>query len=190
MKPAIQELMQEHQLILRMLGALDGLCAALAEGRNVPQQDLDDVVDFLRRFADRCHHGKEEELLFPAMEKAGIPREQGPIGVMLADHERGRALTAELAEAARRRSAGESAAADAFRSAASAYSYLLVQHIGKEDHCLYPMALGEIQDADWESLSAQFSAVEEKTMGPEARRAFVALAERLEQAYAKRPASR
>jgi hemerythrin-like domain-containing protein len=48
---------------------------------------LEESVNFLRHFADECHHFKEEKLLFPLMEEDGIPREGEPIGMMLVEHE-------------------------------------------------------------------------------------------------------
>jgi hemerythrin-like domain-containing protein len=56
-------------------------------------------VDFVRNFADRCHHAKEEENLFPRMEARGVPRDGGPIGVMLFEHEEGRAYVRAIAGA-------------------------------------------------------------------------------------------
>jgi len=54
----------------------------------VDTKDMHDFIGFLKEFADKCHHGKEEGLLFPALIQAGLPEKGGPIGVMLADHAR------------------------------------------------------------------------------------------------------
>ena len=55
-------------------------------------------IGFLKEFADKCHHGKEEGLLFPAMVAAGIPDKGGPIGVMLAEHTQGRQFIRDMEE--------------------------------------------------------------------------------------------
>ena len=60
--------------------------------------DLDDAMDFIKTFADSCHHAKEEDLLFPAMGEAGFPSRGGPVGVMLMEHEQGRAGDLALVE--------------------------------------------------------------------------------------------
>ena len=57
MQAAIKELMDDHQVILRMLGALGGMAARIAEGGVVPADDLAAAVDFVRNFADAAHHG-------------------------------------------------------------------------------------------------------------------------------------
>ena len=100
---AIELLMQEHQLILRSLDALDAFTVDMARGGD-DRDELSRFVRFIREFADARHHGKEEDILFEAMVAAGFPREGGPIAVMLMDHEAGRAhvgvmaATAEQAE--------------------------------------------------------------------------------------------
>lgn len=66
----------------------------MADEKRVPVEPLEQLLNFFRVFADLCHHGKEEQYLFPALEAAGIPRESGPAGVMLAEHAEGPRLRA------------------------------------------------------------------------------------------------
>ncbi|MGQ9493468.1 MAG: hemerythrin domain-containing protein [Anaerolineae bacterium] len=87
---ATEQLMEEHRAIETVLNILENVCQRLETGKAVDAEHLEHILEFIRIFADRCHHGKEEDLLFPAMEKAGIPREGGPIGVMLIEHVQGR----------------------------------------------------------------------------------------------------
>ena len=93
-------LKEEHDLILRGLTVLEKAAARLAAGQAVPVGVLQALVAFFRDFADRCHHGKEEAMLFPALESAGLPREGGPTGVMCFEHEQGRACVRAMAGAA------------------------------------------------------------------------------------------
>jgi len=183
MKPAIQELMDDHQVILRMLRALNGICLRLSEDEKVPAADLEAALDFIKTFADHAHHGKEEDLLFPAMEEAGFPRDGGPVAVMLNEHEEGRAFVRAMAAALERLKEGEAAASQAVSRAAMGYASLLSGHIHKEDNILYPMALDAIPDARWAVLKREFDRVESERMGPERRADYVKLAERLSAAY-------
>ena len=89
MTPA-EQLKEEHQGILLMLRILEKVAAKLGAKGKLDLKHLERIVEFFRVFVDKCHHGKEEDLLFPEMEKAGVPKEQGPIGVMLAEHQQGR----------------------------------------------------------------------------------------------------
>lgn len=183
MKSAIKDLTDDHQLILRMLRALNGMCLRLDEGQKVSMVDLDAALDFIKTFADSCHHGKEEDLLFPAMEEVGFPREGGPVAVMLMEHGEGRAYVKSLAAALDRARAGDAAALQAVRLAAKDYSSLLQGHIGKEDGILYPMAMDAISDERWAILKREFDRVEAERMGPKRRAEYAALVERLLAAY-------
>lgn len=79
MKP-IEELRAEHEGILTVLRIMGKICERVSSGKPVPWEHMEGIVEFLRVFADQCHHGKEEDVLFPALERAGIAREGGPIG--------------------------------------------------------------------------------------------------------------
>lgn len=82
--------MQEQRIIERGLAALETAAKRLNAGEAPSPVIFLQAADFIRGFADGCHHKKEEGVLFPAMQSAGVPCERGPIGVMLAEHERGR----------------------------------------------------------------------------------------------------
>jgi len=86
---ATQQLKDEHEGVLLMLRILDEVSRQLKSGGLIRNEHFEDILDFLKVFVDKCHHGKEEELLFPALVKAGIPHD-GPIAVMLFEHEMGR----------------------------------------------------------------------------------------------------
>ena len=109
-----EELKQEHQGILLMLRILDKVAAKIESGEKTEFDHLERIVDFFRVFADKCHHGKEEDLLFPAMEKAGIPREGGPIGVILMEHQEGRGYIRGMADALAGYKKGDSSALKGF----------------------------------------------------------------------------
>jgi hemerythrin-like domain-containing protein len=71
---------------------------------------MEGLIEFFRSYADRTHHGKEEDLLFPAMIEKGFSREQGPIHCMLADHEHNRALTRAITETTEQYRGGDKSA--------------------------------------------------------------------------------
>jgi len=108
---ATEELRKEHSAIEVMLGILEEISARLESGAKVDPDHLERILEFIRIFADKCHHGKEEDFLFPAMEKAGIPREGGgPIGCMLSEHDMGRERVKGMTEALARFRGGDSGA--------------------------------------------------------------------------------
>jgi hemerythrin-like domain-containing protein len=98
MKPT-EALKKEHEAIKLMLRILEEVSERLESGEKVGPERPESILEFIRVFADKCHHGKEEGLLFPAMEKVGIPRARGPIGVMLFEHKEGRNFVKGMSEA-------------------------------------------------------------------------------------------
>ena len=82
--------MNEHRLIEQVLGSLETFASQVEEGLAPERPVLADYGTFLRGFADSCHHGKEEDILFQRMVERGFPRETGPVAVMLYEHEVGR----------------------------------------------------------------------------------------------------
>jgi hemerythrin-like domain-containing protein len=127
----VEILTHEHRMIERALRALRGVCQKLESGTSIPVEVPAQLVEFIQTFADRCHHGKEEKHLFPELEARGVPRDGGPIGVMLYEHEMGRGFVREMADAAAAYARGESEAAARFVRAAHSYMDLLAQHIYK-----------------------------------------------------------
>ncbi len=99
---ATEILKEEHRVIERVLNSLDIGAQRLADGQPVPMDFFIKTTDFVKGFADGCHHKKEEQVLFPALEENGLPREGGPVGAMLADHDEGRRLTRAIREEAER----------------------------------------------------------------------------------------
>jgi hemerythrin-like domain-containing protein len=165
MNEATEVLRKEHDAILRMLDATEHVAASLAVGASIPAHILSNAIEFFRLFADRCHHGKEEELLFPALEKKGMPRSEGPIGVMLREHDSGRTLIAEMAQAAKAYESGDKEAGGKWAKAAMSYSRLLRDHIAKENNILFVMAERLLTPTEQEQLAAGFDAIEIQKMG-------------------------
>ncbi len=179
---ATDTLSSDHRLIERVLAALDRAAERLERGEAVAPQFFLDAARFIQGFADGCHHGKEEGVLFPTMAANGLPTEGGPIAVMLHEHERGRAYTAGLREAAEQLAAGDASASAAVAANARAYASLLRQHIYKEDNILFPMASRVIPSDQHDDVMRRFEVVEREQAGTGNRAAWVKVAEGLEAA--------
>jgi hemerythrin-like domain-containing protein len=177
---ATQILMAEHRVIERVIASLERQAGRLAAGQAVRPGFFLDAAGFIKGFADGCHHRKEEGVLFEAMVDAGLPRPAGPIGVMLAEHEQGRALTRGMRAAAERLAAGEAAAAGDVVTNARGYAALLRQHIQKEDGILFPMADQVIPAGQHTGVAEAFERVEHEETGEGVHEKYLALAEALE----------
>ncbi len=179
---ATEILMEEHRVIERVLTSLETMANRVASGKNAQPGFFLEAADFIKGFADGCHHRKEEGVLFIAMEKAGIPKQGGPIGVMLAEHEQGRAFTRGMGEAAQRWQAGDQSARTAVVQNALGYASLLHQHIFKENNILFPLADRTIPLERQEKVVADFEHVEHKETGEGIHEKYLALAEALKKA--------
>lgn len=176
---ATEILMNEHRVIERVLDALEIAAKRVESGQPVPPEYFLDACDFIAGFADGCHHRKEEGVLFVELAASGMPANQGPIGVMLHEHEQGRAFTRAIREAARKLAEGDAGATRALIANAKGYVALLRDHIAKEDEVLFPMADQLIPAERHEQLLAGFARVEHLDTGPGAHQKFLDLADRL-----------
>lgn len=159
MRP-IDLLVKEHRLIEQILDALTEYADQLERGAEVPVDDLARFVTWVRGYADAAHHGKEEDVLFVRMVSAGMPGDDGPIGLMLEQHEEGRRLVGILFEAAKSESPWSDADRRRVVRAANDYAALLRGHIREEDETLYPMAQARVPGAAWDAIAQQFDEFE------------------------------
>lgn len=162
---ATENLKEEHRIIERMLNILNIACERLEKGEEVSSEVFKNAIDFIRTFADRCHHGKEEDNLFPMIERHGFPRLGGPTGVMLMEHEQGRVFVRAFAEAVEKYEKGDKAAKQAIIENARGYTALLAQHIPKEDEILYPMADKVLGPNEHKELLEKFEQIEVERIG-------------------------
>ena len=175
---AIEQLMAEHRIIESVISALDAYVARVAAGDDVPSEDAARFAEFFREYADRCHHGKEEDILFISMIEHGFQKEAGPLAVMYQEHDAGRAHVRGLREAA---SAGAWTpdSRDAVVEHGTQFGELLRAHIQKEDGILYPMATTHIPEARMSAMAGEFDAFNRDDVGTEVQIKLQALADEL-----------
>lgn len=164
MKPT-EILTHEHRVIEVVLTSLERLVERSEQDGRLDQVDATQAVDIIRNFADRCHHGKEENHLFMALVEKGVPRDGGPVGHMLHEHELGRSYVRGMAENMAAASEGKAEALVRFIENARNYIMLLRNHIQKEDRVLFPVADRMLDDSEQQQLLAAFEKVESEHMG-------------------------
>jgi hemerythrin-like domain-containing protein len=160
MSKAIDDLKHDHEAIVAALSILDTISESIAHGTTPDKNDLINFIGFLKEFADKCHHGKEEGILFPALVAAGMSEHSGPIAVMLAEHMQGRDYIKQMDGAI---AAGPDYVTFAY--AARGYSLLLKNHIQKENYVLFQMAEDALDKGKLEQLYNAFEEHEEKVIG-------------------------
>lgn len=162
-----QVMVDEHKLILRMIALVEHNTALLGTGQFRNWQFYLDAVDFIRNYADRFHHAKEEDVLFTALVKNGMPEKQSPIEAMHMEHDQGRAHVLAMEEAAQKALAGETGQATVIAEHAAGYAALLRGHIEKEDDILYPLAERILPENVRSGMLAAYEAATAHTPGLE-----------------------
>lgn len=157
---ATLNLVKEHEVILVALELLEKLACQLDPKATEQAADLERLLDFFRDFADACHHGKEERVLFPALMATGAPHATDVLRGMLDEHEVGRALVQRIRSGLQDVRYGHPDAAVEVRKAAWDYRHLLSAHISREDHVLFPMAERHLSEMGKASLVVQFEQIE------------------------------
>lgn len=179
---ATQQLKDEHQGIKIALAVLEKISRRLEQGEDVQIGHLQQLLEFLQVFVDRCHHSKEEEVLFPAMKKAGLP-EGGPIQVMLAEHALGRNYIKGLSEAVKKYRSGDKPAGKEIAENARGYSRLLESHIEKENNILYCLADAVLDQKKQDELFEEFEKIETEKIGSGKHEQFHKLLDELQKIY-------
>lgn len=176
----IELLKKEHRVILKMLSIVERICGAEREWNDGLIEDTQNIVAFFRKFVDRCHHGKEENLLFPVMEGRGDENLKAAIREMMDQHVRGRNLVARMAQAIDDAREGKTKSTTDFCKAATEYIAFLRGHIDIEDSDLFITARSVIPAGVREKLWEEFERVEDEEIGEGVHEEFEELVKKLE----------
>ncbi len=174
-------LKEEHRAIERMLAVMQAAAQRLESGEGVRAGLLREAVDFVRNFADKNHHGKEEDNLFPRLEERGVPKEGGPLGMMLYEHDLGRGFIQAIEGAIEGYESGDEAAARVIAENIGRYTQLLAEHIWKEENVLFQIADQVLSEDDQQDLAERFERVEAEVSGPNVLKRYTDMLERVEQ---------
>lgn len=156
-------LLQEHAAISAVLDYLERAVAALERGQAVDPTLFRDLEDFFTLFVGRCHHGKEEQLLFPALDAS--PEMATLVQRLEQEHEQGEDLAAAFATASRAYATHGSEAAGPLIAASRAYAAALRQHIALENAELLPYAAYAAAPETRQRLVDTFERYEDEVMG-------------------------
>jgi hemerythrin-like domain-containing protein len=150
-------LMIEHRLIERMLSVIKGVLAEIESKHNVDPVFVDTAVDFIRVYADRTHHGKEEDILFRELNNKQLTAEDRQImEELIEEHLFGRQTTKALVEAnTRYRNGDETALTDIAASLQTLTEFYPI-HIKKEDKVFFPSSRNYFTDEEDQAMLAEF----------------------------------
>ncbi|MEK6936245.1 MAG: hemerythrin domain-containing protein [Nanoarchaeota archaeon] len=149
-------LTEEHKNILKVIENLENEADILERGKEINKKFFSDAIDFIRNYADKFHHAKEEDILFKEFDKAA---EEGcahcnPTKQMLSEHDEGRKFVKGIEQGVKENNKNK------VIENARGYCMLLKEHIYKEDNILYPMADESLNEKVKNDMLKKFEKVE------------------------------
>lgn len=177
-------MVEEHKNIKRMLKVIRRACLGVINGKDINFDDFEKMIDFVRNYADKHHHGKEEKILFNKMvdEIGGAAEKLVKFG-MLVEHDFGRMYMRDLEEALGKvKNGDEEAKLDVIANAVS-YTNLLSRHIDKEDNVAYPFAKREFCEGTLEKINIECNSFEEEENKAGVQDKYIKMLEMFEEKY-------
>ncbi len=146
-------LIDEHKNILKVIKSLLEQCSKNEKGGEMNADFYRSAVDFIRNYADKFHHAKEEDILFAELNKDSANLHCNPTQQMLYEHDLGRQFVKELQTGLDQDDPAKALAG------AKGYANLLKDHIFKEDNILYPMADEALSDKIKDEMLEKFEKI-------------------------------
>lgn len=170
-----QVLSDEHQNILKVIEAIKKECQKIENGQKVDKEFFTIAIDFIRNYADKLHHAKEEDILFKAMCQDEAAMHCNPIDQMLHEHDLGRDYVKNLEAGLANDNTSD------ILINARGYAFLLEDHIFKEDNILYPMADQVLSAEKKQEIKQEFISVETVKFDPEVREKYLGIVKSFEE---------
>ncbi|MBE6024801.1 MAG: hemerythrin domain-containing protein [Cellulosilyticum sp.] len=181
---SIEVMVKEHELISRMLKVMRKACYEILKGEEVCTADLYEMADFVKYYADKHHHDKEEKFLFKAMEEhLGALGQKLIRGGMLVEHDLGRLYMSDLREALQKFEAGEEESKLDIIANMISYTHLLERHIAKENEVVYTFGEKQLAPSVLEEIHAQAKVYEEEAMVKGIQEKYKQVVEKFEAKY-------
>jgi hemerythrin-like domain-containing protein len=172
-------LMIEHRLIERMLAIVKPILSGIEKTNRVDPLFVDVAVDFIRIYADRTHHGKEEDILFRELGKKPLSAEDRRVmNELVEEHVFGRRTTAALVETNTRYRNGDQAALTEIAAHLKTLAGFYPKHIEKEDKRFFPSSRTSFTEEEDQSMLAEFWEFDRKMIHEKYRSVVAALEER------------
>jgi hemerythrin-like domain-containing protein len=162
-RTAAEDLREEHVIIERALSVLEAFALGVEASKAVPKERVASLLDLLKTFADKCHHGKEEQILFPALLATKAADARATVDDLLKEHEVGRAAVSRMSDGVAGWEKPE--ARRLFAAAAHDYVDLLRRHIAKETEGLLPLSERLLSQPEQLALAGKFEEMETQVIG-------------------------
>jgi len=182
MKPT-EVLKKEHEEIKIMLDIFERICYKLEATEGASIEHVEQALNYLEIYVGKCHFGKEEELFFPALEKVGIPKDGGPLGAMIQDHDSCRSNMKEMRGWFEKYKAGDHTVANSIVKPGHKYVITLKSHFETEANILFPIADKQLPVGKQDELVTKFAQLEITKIGAGTRETLHQLLQQLKGTY-------
>lgn len=153
----IAPLMIEHRLIERMVKVMKNTVDLMDTTGKAGLEFIDEAVDFIRTYADKCHHGKEEDILFRLLAERKISDDhRKTMEALIEDHVRARQMTSELAAAKERYVPGEAETLNDMKAIINDLAAFYPGHIEKEDRHFFIPCMGYFTAIEQDDMLERF----------------------------------
>ena len=181
---SIKIMVEEHENIRRMLKVTRNVCYRVMTMGDYDVADFPRIIDFIRIYADKHHHGKEEDILFETMKsELDALAQSGAITGMYIEHDQGRLFMINLEKALKEFESGNDEARMDIIANAIAYTDLLDRHIQKENMALYTFAEKSLSDESKIFIDEESRKVEDSATKSGLQNKYLALVDELENKY-------
>jgi len=171
-------LMIEHRLIEQVIAAIQETIERDRRQEKIDPAFVEEAIDFIRTYADRTHHGKEEDLYFRDLSRKDLsPEHRRLMQELIEEHREGRRIVNRLAEALRRYRGGDLASREAILNGLEELAGFYPPHIKKEDKVFFPQAAGYFDKEENEALLKQMASFDGRMIHEKYRRMLQAWAE-------------
>lgn len=181
---SIDLMVEEHKYASRMLKVIRNACYTILKGREIDYDDFGKMIDFVRSYIDKHHHGKEEKFLFKEMQNhLGKVADNLITHGMLVEHDLGRLYMSELEEALKRVKNGDEESKLDVISNAVGYTQLLTRHIAKEDQVVYNFGAKNLPSEIMDEINQKAEAFEQEAKEKGTQAYYKTMLEELETKY-------
>lgn len=150
-------LMIEHRLIERVIPAMEREIGRIDSGGGPDQTWVDNLVRFMREYADKCHHGKEEDILFIELGKKEMtPKLNRTMEELVAEHKRGRAMVGQLKKLGEHYSHGDEAVSGNLANLMRTISTFYIRHIEREDKRFFIQSMNYLDEEERRRMLERF----------------------------------
>ncbi len=159
------DLKSEHDTMAIILTALKKTASDIHQNNYFDLFRASQIIEFIRTYNDKCHHEKEERILFPAILESGLTNAADTVRILISEHEMARDCIAALENNIRDYLAGHTYALEGLSPNINKYISLEEKHIKTENNVLFPMADKVLNTKKQETILIEFRHIQDQNVG-------------------------